>query len=432
MKILICGQNYAPELTGTGKYTAEMAEAMAAAGHEVRVLCGPPYYPAWRVEDGYSAWRYRREQRGGVRVQRVPLWVPRRPGGLNRLLHLGSFALAALPALLAQAWWRPDVVMVVAPGLMSAPGGWLLSRLTGALAWLHLQDYEVDAAFELGLLRGAGARRAALAVERALLRGFDVVSTISEKMTQAAARKGVPAARIVLLPNWVDADAIHPLDRPSAYREFLGIAPHQKVVLYAGNMGAKQGLDVLMCTAAALAGQPDIVFVFCGNGPARQELELHCAGLENCRFIPLQPTDRLNELLNLADIHVLPQRGGAADLVMPSKLTGMLASGRAIVAMAEGGTELFAALSGRGVAVPPEDAEALAHAIRRLAADPAQRAALGAAARAYAVSTLSAPAVLGRLEARLRVLRAGGAAAEAEPAPRAELTSSGLRAEEAE
>jgi len=432
MKILICGQNYAPELTGTGKYTAEMAESLAAAGHEVRVVCGPPYYPAWRIEVGYAAWRYRREQRAGVRVQRVPLWVPRRPGGLNRLLHLGSFALAALPALLGQCWWRPDVVMVVAPGLMSAPGGWLLARLTGAIGWLHLQDYEVDAAFELGLLRGARARRAALAVERALLRSFDVVSTISEKMTQAAARKGVSPTRVVLLPNWVDADAIHPLERPSAYRAALGIAPQQKVVLYAGNMGAKQGLDVLMCAAAALAGQPDIVFVFCGNGPARADLELHCAGLENCRFLPLQPTERLNELLNLADIHVLPQRGGAADLVMPSKLTGMLASGRAIVAMAEGGTELFGALSGRGLTVPPEDADALAHAIRRLANDAALRAELGAAARAYAASTLAAPVVLGRLESRLRALVTGGTAAEAAPATGAELPPPALRTEESE
>jgi len=428
MKILICGQNYAPELTGTGKYTAEMAEALAAAGHEVRVVCGPPYYPAWQIEEGYSGCHYRSELVRGVQVRRVPLWVPRQPGGAKRLLHLASFALAALPVMLRQALWRPDVVMAVAPGLMGAPGAWLAARLAGARCWLHVQDFEVDAAFELGLLRGARARGIALAVERLLLRRFDVVSSISDKMVGNAARKGVPAPRLYLLPNWVDTQAIVPLGRPSRLRQALGIGDRQKVVLYAGNMGAKQGLEVLMYAAAALAGDPGITFVFCGNGPARAELELHCAGLDNCRFLPLQPTDALNELLNLADIHVLPQRGGAADLVMPSKLTGMLASGRAIVAMADPGTELHTALQGRGVAVPPEDVEALAAAIRRLARDADLRAALGAAARAYAVGNLSAPAVLGRLDTRLRALCADDAArpvgSELPPAP--------LRTEEAD
>ncbi|WER48969.1 glycosyltransferase WbuB [Cupriavidus sp. WKF15] len=428
MKILICGQNYAPELTGTGKYTAEMAEALAEAGHEVRVVCGPPYYPAWRIEPGYSGSRYRAETLRGVRVVRVPLWVPGQPGAAKRLLHLASFAVAALPAMVQQAFWRPDVVMGIAPGLMGAPVAWLAGRLAGARCWLHVQDYEVDAAFELGLLHGGRMRRFALAVERLLLRRFDVVSSITSKMVETAARKGVLAPRLFLLPNWVDTDAIRPLDRPSALRQSLGIGKEQKVVLYAGNMGNKQGLDVLMCTAAALAGERGITFVFCGNGPARAELELHCAGLDNCRFLPLQPADALNELLNLADIHVLPQRGGAADLVMPSKLTGMLASGRAIVAMAEPGTELFAALRGRGVAVPPEDVDALAGAIRRLAADAELCAALGASARAYAVGNLSAPAVLGPLDARLRALcpndTARPAGADLAPAP--------LRAEEAE
>ena len=434
VRILICGQNYAPELTGIGKYTAEMAEALAAGGHEVRVVCAPPYYPGWRVGEGYSAWRYTRELRGGVQVHRAPLWVPARPTGATRLLHLASFALGALPSLLRQVLWRPDAVMAIAPNLMSVPATWVVARLAGARTWLHVQDYEVDAAFELGMLKGARLRRAALATERLLMRRFDVVSTISEKMAEHAVRKGVASTRVFRLPNWVDTTAIYPLERPSTYREELGIPPDQKVVLYAGNMGEKQGLEILVCAVAALAGNAGITFVFCGNGPARAMLETHCAGLDNCRFLPLQPVDRLNELLNLADIHVLPQRGDAADLVMPSKLTGMFASGRAIVAMALPGTELFAAVSPRGVAVPPDDVEALAGAIKRLAASPALRAELGAAARGYAEATLSAAAVLSRFDARLRALCGEGAARAAAGEPRVgeELPANVLQPEKAE
>jgi colanic acid biosynthesis glycosyl transferase WcaI len=408
MRLLIVGLNYAPELTGTGKYTAEMAEALVAQGHEVRVICGQPYYPQWQVADGYRAWRYGVEQRLGVRVMRVPLWVPRIPTGVKRLLHLASFAFASLPVLAAQVRWRPHVVMSIAPSLMSAPGALLLARASGARTWLHIQDYEVDAAFELGVIHGVRARRFALAVERILLSRFDVVSSLSKNMIQRAVLKGVDPLKTDCLLNWVDTRVIAPLPHASPYRELLGLdlPVRQTVVLYAGNMGTKQGLEILAATAQALARRRDISFVFCGSGPAQAQLEQGCAGAPNCHFMPLQPAQRLNDLLNLADIHVLPQRGGAADLVMPSKLGGMLASGRAIVAMACPGTELYDVVAPRGVVVPPEDVAALAAAIEALAADPARRIALGIAAREFAERTLSSATVLGRLSARLCALAA--------------------------
>jgi colanic acid biosynthesis glycosyl transferase WcaI len=404
MKILIVGLNYAPELTGVGKYTAEMAQALAAVGHDVRVVCGPPYYPHWRIADGFSAWRYRSETSGGVRVLRVPLWVPAKPTGVRRLLHLASFALSGLPVLAVQTAWHAEVVMSIAPSLMSAPGAWLVARLCGTKAWLHIQDYEVDAAFDLGLVKGRRARRLALAVERALLTRFDVVSSLSEKMLGRAVAKGVDPLRTFCLPNWVDTRSIVPLAYAPHYRKLLALesgAAAQTVVLYAGNMGAKQGLEILVAAAVDLAWRTDISFVFCGNGPMREPLEAQCAGLPNCRFMPLQPAHQLNALLNFADIHVLPQRGGAADLVMPSKLGGMLASGRVVVAMACADTELYDVVAPRGVVVPPENVDALVVAIEALASDPRRRAALGAAGRAYAERSLSSVQVFGALSMKL-------------------------------
>lgn len=404
MKILIYGINYAPELTGIGKYSAEMAESLVAMGHDVRVVCAPPYYPEWRVARGFSSWRYNRRMQAGVDVWRGPLWVPSTPSGAKRMVHLASFAVSSLPLVLCQVFWRPDAVIAVAPSLMNAPAAWLTARLARASAWLHVQDFEVDAAFGLGMLDGARLKRIALSFERFLMRRFDVVSTISRKMIERAASKGIAPQKLFPFPNWVDIDHIFPLETPSEMRSELDIPMSATVVLYSGNMGAKQGIEVLADAAAALADRQDVVFVFCGSGPTKKALMMQCEGLANCRFLPLQPVERLNTLLNLADIHVLPQRADAADLVMPSKLTGMLASGRAIVAMARAGTELHDVVAPRGVVVPPEQVEPLIDALIALAADPARRLRLGAAARTYATSTLSRFAVVSNFEAQLRDL----------------------------
>jgi colanic acid biosynthesis glycosyl transferase WcaI len=212
----------------------------------------------------------------------------------------------------------------------------------------------------------------------------------------------------VLFPNWVDISAISPLIGASQFRDELGLAPDDVVVLYSGNMGAKQGLDLLPQVAAMLVGRPDIQFVFCGNGAGRPDLVDGCAGLANVRFLDLQPNDRLNDLLGLADIHLLPQRAGAADLVMPSKLTGMLASGRAILATARPETQLSYVLEGCGLVVPPESAEMVAEGVRRLADDAALRERLGKAARAYAEEHLDKEKVLSRFLEKLQIVCSGG------------------------
>ncbi|WP_321811997.1 glycosyltransferase WbuB [Burkholderia sp. BCC1985] len=405
MKILVYGINYAPELTGIGKYTAEMAETLVEKGHAVRVVCAPPYYPEWRVASGYSALSYSAERRSGVALWRAPLWVPSRPSGARRIAHLASFALSSFPVMLRHAFWRPDVVVCIAPSLLNAPAGWLVARLTGAHAWIHIQDYEVDAAFSLGMLKGSLLKRAVLAIERTLLKRFDTVSTISGKMVEHALRKGIHSSKLVHFSNWADTHSIYPLKRPSELRTALYISPAATVVLYSGNMGAKQGLDILADAAQRLVSRDNLVFVFCGNGPARAELLMRCGGLRNCRFIELQPIGRLNELLNLADIHVLPQRADAADLVMPSKLTGMFASGRPVIAMASPGTELHDVVAPRGIVVPPGDSETLASSIDALAANAAERTRLGQAGRRFAEAVLSRDAVLSDFDTRLRALR---------------------------
>ncbi|CAM3518547.1 Colanic acid biosynthesis glycosyltransferase WcaI [Bordetella sputigena] len=404
MKIVLYGINFAPELTGTGKYTGEMAAWLAARGHEVTAITAPPYYPQWKVQPGYRAGRYATQVSQGVKVLRAPLWVPPKPGGIKRLLHLATFALSSLPLLLACAARRPDVILVVEPPLFCAPAAAAMARLCGARAWLHIQDYEVDAAFELGLLKGRALKRLVAGMERWLMRRFDRVSTISTRMLALARRKGVDEARLVLFPNWIDVAAARDGRDAYDYRALLGIGRDDVVAVYSGNMGGKQGLETLADLARILRRRSDIHFIFCGEGHQREDLQRRCAGLPNVHFLPLQPAERLAALLATADMHLLPQRAGAADLVMPSKLTGMLASGKPVICGTAAGTELAHVVSRCGIIVQPENAPAMARAVLRLAASPARRAALGRAALEYAQTQLHTDTVLDRLEQQLMAL----------------------------
>lgn len=417
LRILLHGINYSPELTGIGKYSGEMAEWLAAQGHQVRVVTAPPYYPAWQVRADYKAWSYRLErgadgsarhgtdggaQHSAVRVYRCPLFVPRSPSSISRLLHLLSFTASSLPIMLAQVFWRPDVVLTVEPALFCAPATLLTARLSGAASWLHVQDFEVDAAFDLGFLPRRGmVHNLAVRLERFFMRRFTGVSTVSSGMLRRLPGKGVPAERTVLFPNWVDVDSISPLTGDNAFRTQLGLGPDKTVLLYTGNMGMKQGLEMLPELAQRLIGEEHLHFLFCGDGAFRPQLEVLSAGLPNVSLLPLQPLDRLNELLSAADIHLLPQRSDAADLVMPSKLTGMLASGRPVIATAAAGTQVAIAMEGCGIAVEPGNTAGVVAAIRRLAVCPEERTAMGAAARRHAIEFMSKEAVLRRFEAQL-------------------------------
>jgi len=399
MRILIVGLNFPPEPVSTGKYTGELAAFLAAQGHAVRAITTPPYYPHWKIQDGYHAWRYQKETWQGVEIQRCPLWVPRKPTGFTRLIHLASFALSSLPALASQWHWQPSVVICIAPALMNAPFALGFARLTGALNWLHIQDFELDTAIKLGLFPG-GDRIAEWAArfESAFLSNFDHLTTISRQMLTRLHEKGISPHRTSLFPNWVDTNLIYPLMEESPLRTTLGIPPEKLIVLYAGTMGKKQGLENLLEAARRLRDQTQIQFILCGDGVIRSELEAAAQGLSNIRFLPVQPTERLNHLLNLADIHLLPQRANAADLVMPSKLSGMLASGKPVIATADPQTELGQIVGEVGCLVQPDDADALAAAILELAGSPEKRIGLGKKGREYAVKHWDSTTVLTQFE----------------------------------
>ena len=400
MRILLHGINYSPELTGIGKYTGEMAQWFADHGHQIRVVTALPYYPQWTITNNYAN-KWQIEAENSVIIFRCPLWVTTNMSGLKRIIHLASFAATSLPMMLSQIFWQPDVVWVVEPTIFCAPQALLVAKLSGAKACLHIQDFEVDAAFDLGLLKGETLRSIVLKIKRILLRLFNQVSTISQNMLIRALSKGIDADKLVLFPNWVDLSnfTYSNDDHNPAYRAELGIPKDAIVALYSGNMGNKQGLEVL-AQAANLCGS-EVFFVFCGEGTGRDDLVELCKNLNNVLFLDLQPAERLGEFLAIADIHLLPQRADAADLVMPSKLTGMFASARPVIAMANVGTELASVVSERGLVIEPENATALVEAITVLAGNKNLRTTFGAAGRVYAEANLSIDAILSNYEANL-------------------------------
>jgi len=403
---------YAPELTGVARYTAALCEHLAAAGHRVSVVCPPPYFPQWKVQEPYRGWKYATERIRDVKVRRCPIWVPRQPAGIRRLLYGASFALSSIPCLLAESV-SADWVFVIEPSFLNAIPALAIAALTGARTWLHVQDFEVDLAFSMRHLRQSRWRRFAFAMESWLMRRFDVVSSISGSMVHHLHVKSVDPARTWLFPNWVDLNEICPLEDTAGARRRFGISPDSIVALFSGSLGAKQAIDVLVDAAGVLRGEAkNVEVVICGEGPGLERARVMARNYANVRFLPLQPPEQLNGLLNAADIHVLTQDSRASKFVMPSKLLGMMASGRPVVATAEPDSEVGRIVAQCGIIVPHGNAAALARAIAHLAGEPEKRKALGERARAVCAASLSAGKILAAFEQEL----ARRTACAAEPA----------------
>ena len=406
MRVVIVSLNYAPEEIGIGPYSTGLARGLVGRGVNVTAITGHPYYPRWKVFPQFVGKAWDRQTEHGVNICRCPHYVPARPTGLRRTLHLLSFGLAAfVPALraaLRRRSERPDLVICVVPALFSVPCAWVLARLTGAKLWIHVQDFEIGAAFATGLIKDGALGGFARWIEKRLLQCGDIVSSISPQMCAKLREQGCDPGRIVEMRNWANAPGRDP-DAGQSYREQWGLE-HKQVVLYSGNIANKQGIDIIVDVARLMAGREDVVFVVCGEGPNRANLEVCAQGLTNIQFHDLQPAERLGQLLGLATIHVLPQLRGTADLVLPSKLANMLASARPVVATADQGTALYEEVEGCGLNIPPGDAEAMAAAIERLLDDEALYARFCAEASRRSLSRWSYGGVLDKLHCEIGLL----------------------------
>ena len=377
-----------------------MAGWLSSKGHEVDVITAAPYYPEWKVHCGYSGSRFANSNRDGVSIYRCPLYVPSRPSTFKRILHLFSFAISSALRLFSLWSRKHDVVFIVEPTLFCVPMALLFCWLRGAKAVLHIQDYEVDAMLGLGMAGKPDGvlGRFAYYIETWLMSRFDRVSSISFSMLEKARDKGITEQDLIFFPNWSDTSFVNPGVDGSFFREKWGIKNDQKVVLYAGNIGEKQGLELVINAAEQFKTRTNVKFFLVGSGSYIDTLKamVHQRSLENVEFKPLQAWEDVPAMLSMADVHLVVQRKGAADAVLPSKLTNILSSGGYSVITAEAHTELGKLAEqhpGIYTCVEPENLNAFCDGLE---AELDRARDVNAVARAYAEQNLNKEAILKR------------------------------------
>ncbi len=368
-RVLLIGYNYAPEPTGIGKYSGEMMAWLAQHGYDCTVVTTYPYYPHWAVQAPYRKHRfwYRKETERSasgaeIAVYRCPVYVPAAPTGLKRILLDCSFLFSAFFKVVQLLPGRKfDYVVAVAPSFQFGLLGVLYKKIRGGRLAYHIQDLQIEAARDLRMIKSKKAINLLFGLEQYIFNRSDLVTSVGEGMV-AKIRQKTPRP-VALFPNWTDVSLFYPIADRARLKEAFGFRPTDRIALYSGAIGEKQGLEAILHAAVAFRAQPDVKFVICGSGPYKEKLQALAAALNvpNVVFLPLQPFEKFNDFLNLADVHLVIQKANAGDLVMPSKLTTVLAVGGVALITSNPGSGMHALVRqhGMGILVEAENQAAL-------------------------------------------------------------------------
>jgi colanic acid biosynthesis glycosyl transferase WcaI len=405
MRILIVNIYFHPDPTGTGWVITELARDLAAQGHSVTVITSVPHYglpgarernAGNRAQGTVSLWR--EELMDGIRVIRTAVYVPRLKTFWTRILNYGTFSALAMAAGLRSG--AQDVILCTSPPLSIGLSAWILSRLKRIPFVFNVQDIYPDAAVLMGMVRNPRLIASLGALERFIYRKASLVTVISNGAKDNLRAKGVPDAKLRVIPNWVDTQEIQPGDPQNEFRRSVlnaspptpytpDPAPHTHLVMFAGNIGLIAGLETVLDAAASLKHRPDIHFLLVGEGNAKAELKARAArmGLRNVTFLPTQPREILPQVLAAADVHLVTLKRQMSSTSVPSKSYSIMASGRPMVAAVDPGSEIWHLVEAAdvGLCVLPEEPAALAQAIEELCDSPDRRQAMGENARAYVI-----------------------------------------------
>ncbi len=380
MKFVVVCPHFAPDIAPTGTVMTRIVDELAGRGHELHVITALPWYREHAIEPGWGSKAWRIEKMPWGSVTRVHPF----PGKSKSNLLRRAFGFVAFSVLVA---WRGlfaggflsrlDGVIAMSPPLTLGLTGRLITACRGGRLVFNIQDVFPDAAITTGAIRHPLIIGLASRLERWSYRASDVVVVLSDDLADNVRAK-VPVSRrerVRVIPNFVDTQAITPTTRNTSYRAELGIGD-EVVVMYAGNVGYSQSLDVVIDVARTM---PELTFVINGDGSARSTLESAAKGLSNVRFAGYQPIERLSEVLATGDIHLVPLRSGLARVSVPSKTYSIMAAARPVLAAIDPDTEIprLVERAGAGVCVAPDDADALRDAIVRLVDSPELRESFG-------------------------------------------------------
>ncbi len=375
-RILLIGGNFYPELTGIGKYNGEMMNWLAEQGNICTVITTYPYYPDWNIKAPYykkSFW-FSREykatdsgQGNAVKIYRCPHFVPSNPSGFTRILSDISFCLSCVVMVFLSLFKKKyDYVITVSPPFLTGILAVIYKKIKGAKFFYHVQDLQIDAAADLQMIKSRILIKFLFSIEKFIVDQADMISSISEGMIARIKEKSA-GSKVNFFPNWVDTNVFYPIAEKQVLKEAFGFNSQDRIILYSGAIGEKQGLEAILYTADSLRNIPKLKFIICGSGPYKKKLEDLKASLQlnNIIFMPLQPADKLNTFLNMADVHLVIQKTNASDLVMPSKLTAILAVGGLAVITAPALSSLYKIIYNNqmGVLAEPENQAALTTAI---------------------------------------------------------------------
>ncbi len=406
MRILLITQMFPPEMGAAANRMYPLARQLVAAGHEAFVATGMPNYPGGAVFPEYRGKRFLREEIDGIKILRTAyLTVPRNRSKWYQLASYLSFIPAALRSGLAAA--KVDVVFVTSPPIFPVLAAITLARLNRAKLVLDLRDLWPDEIIACGAAReGSLAIRLIRLIERTGYRAADLICCTTPAFVETVASRGVARDKLILLPNGADLETFRPLPRDNSVAARYPFGD-RFVVMYAGLLGIKHGLEVLLDAAALLRDQPEVLFCFAGSGPQREALQ-QCAterGLQNVLFTGEHPVEEIPYLLARADVCISTLRPEPyLEKIVSVKLFEYLACERPAVAVQAGETARVLLESGGGIAVRPGDARGTAEAIRSLFSDPKRRRSMAEQGRRYVERNYSRSVWAAQLEQQLRVL----------------------------
>jgi colanic acid biosynthesis glycosyl transferase WcaI len=367
VRILVLNQYFYPDASATSQLLTELCEDLAER-HDVFVVTGRPSYNV--AAQTRSRGLVSRELFGKVRVARVWSTSFDRTSMSKRLANYATYLGSSVVGAMAVP--KPDIVVALTDPPPIGLVGAMTARIRRVPFVLVTKDIFPDVAIELGVLRSPNVIKLLRAIKHLLFSAADRVVSIGRDMDARLLDLGVTPGKIVTIRDWADGDAIHPLTSPSTMRMQRGWAD-RFVVMHSGNVGLSQDLTMTIDAAERLRHEPNILFAIVGEGASKSALqaETRRRGLENVEFLPFQDKAVLADSLGAADVHLVTLRDRLAGYIVPSKLYGILAAGKPVIAACGEGSEpdLIVREYDCGYSLHPGDSEALAATILRARED---------------------------------------------------------------